>query len=174
MNDITNGLQALVARDFQFTHPRDASGSLVAVVGIRVHHGVFDILQLFGENDADAARIPADEPDVLFPSRVLWRTAPGGSPSPLDPGSRPSLIRGGRASHPGPGSAVSKPPSDARRAAVPPSRAPERTPPKGRVPAYESPSAREPDLWLTEAKKTAARPRNPVGQPSSRPVRCRA
>lgn len=74
MNDITNGLQSLVARDFQFTHPRDSSGSLVAVVGIRVHHGVFDILQLFGENDADAARIPADEPDVLFPSRVLWRT----------------------------------------------------------------------------------------------------
>ncbi|RRO12832.1 hypothetical protein EIL87_24430 [Saccharopolyspora rhizosphaerae] len=74
MNDITHGLQALVARDFQFTHPRDASGSLVAVVGIRVHRGVFDILQLFGENDADAARIPADEPDVLFPNRVLWRT----------------------------------------------------------------------------------------------------
>ncbi|MFC7341369.1 hypothetical protein [Saccharopolyspora griseoalba] len=74
MNEITNGLQALVARDFQFTHPRDASGSLVAVIGIRVHRGVIDILQLFGENDADAARIPGDEPDVLFPSKVLWRT----------------------------------------------------------------------------------------------------
>lgn len=74
MNEITDGLQALVARDFQFTHPRDANGSLVAVVGIRVHRGVFDILQLFGENDADAARIPGDEPDVLFPSKVLWRT----------------------------------------------------------------------------------------------------
>ncbi|MGP4015492.1 hypothetical protein [Saccharopolyspora sp. 5N708] len=74
MNEITNGLQALVARDFQFAHPRDANGGLVAVVGIRVHRGVFDILQLFGEHDADAARIPGDEPDVLFPSKVLWRT----------------------------------------------------------------------------------------------------
>ncbi|MGI8308417.1 hypothetical protein [Saccharopolyspora hattusasensis] len=74
MNEITNGLQALVAHDFQFAHPRDTNGDLVAVVGIRVHHGVFDILQLFGEHDADAARIPGDEPDVLFPSKVLWRT----------------------------------------------------------------------------------------------------
>ncbi|MBB5154920.1 hypothetical protein [Saccharopolyspora phatthalungensis] len=74
MNEITDGLQALMARDFQFAHPRDANGGLVAVVGIRVHRGVFDILQLFGEHDADAARIPGDEPDVLFPSKVLWRT----------------------------------------------------------------------------------------------------
>ncbi|GAA4835048.1 hypothetical protein [Saccharopolyspora rosea] len=74
MNDITTGLQTLVARDFQFAHPRDAAGALVAVVGIRVHHGVFDIIQLFGENDADAARVPGDEVDVLCPSRVLWRT----------------------------------------------------------------------------------------------------
>lgn len=74
MNEIMNDLQALVARDFQFAHPRDSNGSLVAVVGIRVHRGVFDILQLFGEHDADAARIPGDEPDVLFPSKVLWRT----------------------------------------------------------------------------------------------------
>ncbi|SDZ51737.1 hypothetical protein SAMN05216215_10882 [Saccharopolyspora shandongensis] len=74
MNEITNGLQALVARDFQFAHPRDADGGLVAVVGIRVHRGVFDIVQLFSEHEADAARIPGDEPDVLFPSKVLWRT----------------------------------------------------------------------------------------------------
>ncbi|MDA3625855.1 hypothetical protein [Saccharopolyspora oryzae] len=74
MYDITNGLRALVARDFQFAHPRDADGGLVAVVGIRVHRGVFDILQLFGETDADAARVPGDEADVLFPSKVLWRT----------------------------------------------------------------------------------------------------
>jgi hypothetical protein len=74
MNDITDSLQALVARDFQFAHPRDNVGGLVAVVGIRVHRGVFDILQLFGEQDADAARIPGDEPDVLFPNKVLWRT----------------------------------------------------------------------------------------------------
>ena len=74
MNEITNGLQALIARGFQFAHPRDASGALVAVVGIRVYRGVIDILQLFGEDDADAARVPGDEPDILFPKKVLWRT----------------------------------------------------------------------------------------------------
>ncbi|MEU6128919.1 hypothetical protein ABZ805_07070 [Saccharopolyspora sp. NPDC047091] len=74
MNDITDGLQALIARDFHFAHPRDANGTLIAVVGIRVHHGVIDIVQLYGEDEADAARIPGDEPDVLFPKTVLWRT----------------------------------------------------------------------------------------------------
>lgn len=74
MKDITDGLQALIARDFHFAHPRDSNGTLIAVVGIRVHHGVIDIVQLYGEDDADAARIPGDEPDVLFPKTVLWRT----------------------------------------------------------------------------------------------------
>ncbi|GAA2780737.1 hypothetical protein [Saccharopolyspora taberi] len=72
--DVTDGLQALISRDFQFAHPRDSVGSLVAVVGLRVHHGVIDIVQLYGEDDADAARIPGDEPDVLFPQTVIWRT----------------------------------------------------------------------------------------------------
>lgn len=74
MKEITDGLQALIARDFHFAHPRSADGSLLAVVGIRAHHGVIDVVQLYGENDADAARIPAEEPDVLFPKTVLWRT----------------------------------------------------------------------------------------------------
>lgn len=74
MNEITDGLQALIARDFHFAHPRDSQGGLIAVVGIRAHHGVIDIVQLYGENDADAARVPGDEPDVLFPRTVLWRT----------------------------------------------------------------------------------------------------
>lgn len=73
MRQITDGLQSLVARDFQFTHPRDSAGDLVAVIGIRPHRGVIDILQLFSEDDADAVRVPGDEPDVLFPKRVLWR-----------------------------------------------------------------------------------------------------
>ena len=40
MKEITDGLQALIARDFHFTHPRSADGSLIAVVGIRAHHDV--------------------------------------------------------------------------------------------------------------------------------------
>lgn len=75
MDEITEDLQALIARDFQFAHPRDSAGALIAVVGIRVHHGVIDIVQLYGEQDADAARVPGEEPDVLFPRTVLWRTS---------------------------------------------------------------------------------------------------
>jgi hypothetical protein len=75
MNEITEGLQALIARDFHFAHPRDSNGALIAVIGIRVHHGVIDIVQLHGEQDADAARVPGEEPDVLSPRTVLWRTS---------------------------------------------------------------------------------------------------
>lgn len=74
MQEITDGLQTLIARDFNFAHPRDANGSLIAVVGIRAHRGVIDIVQLYDEDDAVAARVPGDEPDVLSPRTVLWRT----------------------------------------------------------------------------------------------------
>ncbi|GGM54335.1 hypothetical protein GCM10012275_26840 [Longimycelium tulufanense] len=73
MSDITEGLQALMDRGFRFTHARDSDGEILAVVGIRVHHEVIDLVQLYGEDDADAMRIPADEPDILFPSTVLHR-----------------------------------------------------------------------------------------------------
>lgn len=42
-------------------------------MGIRVHHEVIDLGQFYGEHDADATRVPGDEPDILFPRRVLWR-----------------------------------------------------------------------------------------------------
>ena len=74
MTDITSDLRALTARDFEFAHPRDASGTLVAVVGLRVLNDVIDVVKLFAEDDAEAVRVPGDEPDVLFPERVLWRT----------------------------------------------------------------------------------------------------
>lgn len=74
MNEITSDLDALTTRDFDFAHPRDASGALVAVVGLRVLHEVIDVVQLFSENDAEAVRVPNDEPDILFPQRVVWRT----------------------------------------------------------------------------------------------------
>jgi hypothetical protein len=40
----------------------------------RVHHGVIDIIALYGEHDADATRIPDNEVDILFPHTILWRT----------------------------------------------------------------------------------------------------
>ncbi len=53
-------LRELIARGFQFLHPRDARGELAAVVGVRAH-------------DAVAMRMPADEVNVLSPSRFSWR-----------------------------------------------------------------------------------------------------
>jgi hypothetical protein len=73
MADITDALRRLMTAGFRFVHPRDGNGDVVAVTGIRTHHDVVDVLQLFGERDATAARMPASEPDVLSPRSVHWR-----------------------------------------------------------------------------------------------------
>ncbi|MBO0840253.1 MAG: hypothetical protein J2O49_05500 [Sciscionella sp.] len=73
MNHIDDELEALVARDYQFAHTRDDDGAIVTIVGVRVHHGVIDIVQLYAINDAEATRMPGDEIDIIFPQRVLWR-----------------------------------------------------------------------------------------------------
>ena len=72
-DDVADQLRALIVRGFRFAHPRRANGEIAAVVGVRAHHNVVDIVQLLGEHDADAARIPGDEPDILCPRHVLWR-----------------------------------------------------------------------------------------------------
>lgn len=63
----------LIDRGYRFLHPRDDEGAVVAVVGVRPHGAVIDILRLDAENDATAVRVPADEQDPLTPSRTLWR-----------------------------------------------------------------------------------------------------
>lgn len=73
MYEITDSLRALMERGFQFSHNADSTGDLVSVVGVRVHHDVIDIVQLFSEEDADAVRIPSGEPDIFFPRMTLWR-----------------------------------------------------------------------------------------------------
>lgn len=75
MDEFEDQLRELMARGFSFAHPRDAAGEVAAVVGVRVHHGVVDVVQLYGEYDADATRIPGDEPDIFFPYKVFWRTS---------------------------------------------------------------------------------------------------
>ncbi|OLR91682.1 hypothetical protein BJP25_26205 [Actinokineospora bangkokensis] len=65
-------LRTLVARGFEFLHPRDAEGDLVAVVGVRAHHGVIDVVRLHAEDDVTALRLPGDTLDVLNPTTVLW------------------------------------------------------------------------------------------------------
>jgi hypothetical protein len=72
--DIGERVLALRALDFRFVTNLDTSGLLVALVGVRAHRGVIDIVQLYSEHDADAVRIPGDEPDIMFPRTILWRT----------------------------------------------------------------------------------------------------
>jgi hypothetical protein len=67
-------LRALVARGFRFVDPRDENGDVVAVVGVRAHHDVVDVVRLNSEHDAVAARMPTDQ-DVLAPRQVFWREA---------------------------------------------------------------------------------------------------
>lgn len=72
-DDVADQLRALIDWGFRFAYPRRANGEIAAVVGVRAHHHVVDIVQLLGEHDADASRIPGDEPDILSPRHVLWR-----------------------------------------------------------------------------------------------------
>lgn len=65
-------LRALVARGFRFIDPRDDNGDVVAVVGVRAHRDVVDVVQLFGEDEVVAARMPTNQ-DVLAPRQVYWR-----------------------------------------------------------------------------------------------------
>lgn len=67
-------LADLMERGYQFLHPRDDQGRLIAVVGIRVHDSVIDVIRLEAEDDATALRLAGDEIDVLDPRRVLWRS----------------------------------------------------------------------------------------------------
>jgi hypothetical protein len=75
MRDITARLRKLMVTGFRFVHPRDHSGHVVAVTGVRTHHGVVDVIQIYGEQAADAARMSATEPDILSPRSVVWRTS---------------------------------------------------------------------------------------------------
>lgn len=75
MADAQAQLRQLVARGFQFTHPTGPDGALEAVVGVRVHDNVVDMVRLHAEDDVAARRVPSDEPDVLEPTVVLWQSA---------------------------------------------------------------------------------------------------
>jgi hypothetical protein len=65
-------LRALVNRGFRFVDPRDEHGDVMAVVGVRAHDDVIDVVEILGEDEAVATRMPPDQ-DVLAPRRVYWR-----------------------------------------------------------------------------------------------------
>ncbi|HEX3784283.1 MAG TPA: DUF397 domain-containing protein [Pseudonocardiaceae bacterium] len=73
LGEMTDRLAELTERGFQFAETHDARGKVVALSGVRSHSGVIDIVQLFGEHDADAVRIPGSEPNIFFPRNILWR-----------------------------------------------------------------------------------------------------
>ena len=76
MNSSTESqLRALVGRGFEFLHPRDANGELTAVVGVRVHHDVIDVVRLRAEDDVVASRMPGETTDVTRPTTLLWERA---------------------------------------------------------------------------------------------------
>jgi hypothetical protein len=75
LEDATALLLALIRRGFRFTHPHDASGDLLAIQGVRVHHDVIDVVVLRSEDEARAVRMPGDEHDILRPGTVLWEKA---------------------------------------------------------------------------------------------------
>jgi hypothetical protein len=62
----------LRARGFYFIDPRDEGGEVVAVVGVRAHHNVIDVIRLHSEDEAIASRMPSDE-NILAPTKVFWR-----------------------------------------------------------------------------------------------------
>jgi hypothetical protein len=66
-------LIALRTRGFQFIDPRDAGGEVVAVVGVRAHDNVIDVVRLHSEDQAIASRMPCDEADILAPREVFWQ-----------------------------------------------------------------------------------------------------
>ncbi len=71
--DIDTGLQELVARGYQFVHPADERGEVLAVVGVRVHDDVVDVVRLNAEDDVVATRMPGTEENIFEPERWLWR-----------------------------------------------------------------------------------------------------
>ncbi|WP_370945525.1 hypothetical protein AB5J62_41485 [Amycolatopsis sp. cg5] len=73
--DFETGLRRLVARGYQFMHPRNSRGEVLAIVGIRAHDNVVDVVRLDDEDDVTAMRMPGDEENVLEPSKVLWQSA---------------------------------------------------------------------------------------------------
>ncbi|HEY4020795.1 MAG TPA: DUF397 domain-containing protein [Pseudonocardiaceae bacterium] len=79
IGDVATHLADLTARGFEFSDTRDARGNVVVISGMRLHHNVKDVVQLFGEQDADAVRVPRAEADIVFPRTVLWRVT--GAPS---------------------------------------------------------------------------------------------
>lgn len=72
--DISARLQAMRALHYEFATDQAPDGSIEALVGVRVHDGVIDIFELYGEDEATATRLPDSEPNIMLARTVLWHT----------------------------------------------------------------------------------------------------
>src|SRR5437588_11384892 len=72
---IDEHLLGLRSRGFTFAANRDEDGNIDSLVAVRVHHDLIDIVELYGEDDVRAMRMPGTEPDVMHPRTVLWRAS---------------------------------------------------------------------------------------------------
>ncbi|MFD2458044.1 hypothetical protein [Amycolatopsis samaneae] len=55
-------------------HQSDERGEVSAVVGVRVHDQVVDVVRLNSEDDVEATRMPGGEENIFEPERWLWRS----------------------------------------------------------------------------------------------------
>ncbi|MBB5156628.1 hypothetical protein [Saccharopolyspora phatthalungensis] len=75
-HDSSKRLRQLVARGFRLMPPvRDKDGELMALIYVRPHGDIIDIVELRGEDDVRAARVPRDDRIRDDRASTHWRTA---------------------------------------------------------------------------------------------------
>ena len=67
-------LRELINRGYRFIHPASPDGAVIAIIGIRAHDNVIDVIVLNSEDDVRATRMPDDEDDIYAPRTTLWQT----------------------------------------------------------------------------------------------------
>lgn len=72
--DAIDKLTHLIDRGFQFVHPTGPDGTVEAVIGVRLHDGVIDVVRVLASDDVTAVRMSADEADILTPETILWQS----------------------------------------------------------------------------------------------------
>ncbi len=70
--EVEEVLGRLIEHGYRFVHPRDDSGEIMTIVGVRAHGAVVDVVRLDAEDAVNATRMPVDEADILAPRTVLW------------------------------------------------------------------------------------------------------
>jgi hypothetical protein len=69
-------LRQLVARGFRLMPPvRDTDGELMALIYVRPHGDIVDVVELRGEDDVRAARVSCDESNRDDLTSTHWLTA---------------------------------------------------------------------------------------------------